>query len=204
MGTGLEYVAMAVVAAASYQQQHKQQKRAEAKQKEAQEKNDKATAAQQSMEQAKDDQARRQQIREERRKRAMILQSSENNGTGYASGEIGGQGALSTDYYANMQLINGTANNRMAAESYQAQANDAWFKATQAQNRARQISAVGGLANTMIGMGAQFYEDFSNGGYEKLFGGTKSATQHSNDFKFDPGARNPWKNKGVNTKKIWQ
>ena len=209
MGTGPEIAAWALAAssmtvgAASAVMQKRQAQKAAAKQKEAQEENEAATAAQQSMEQAKDDQQRRQQIRERRIKQAMIMQSAENTGAGYASGEIGGVGALSTDYFANMQYINSMGNMRTDAASAQTRANDAWFKATQAQNRARQISAVGGLANTMIGMGAQFYEDFSNGGYEKLFGGTKSATQHSNDFKFDPGARNPLKNKGVNTKRIW-
>lgn len=164
MGTGLEYVAMAVIAAASYQQQHQQQKRAEAKQKEAQKENEAATAAQQSMEQAKDDQQRRQQIRERRMKQAMIMQSAENTGAGYASGEIGGVGALSTDYFANMQYINSMGNMRTDAASAQTRANDAWFKATQYQNKASQIAAWGNVAQSGLSAGMGLYKSglFSN------------------------------------------
>ena len=132
MGVGLGLgIASFVLAAGSAVAQQKQQKKAAAEQKKARKENEAATAAQQSMEQAKDDQQRRQQIRERRIKKAMIMQSAENTGAGYASGEIGGVGALSTDYYANMQYINSMGNMRTDAASAQTRANDAWFKATQ-------------------------------------------------------------------------
>lgn len=154
MGVGLG-IASFVLAAGSAVAQHKQQKKAAAEQKKAREENEAATAAQQSMEQAKDDQQRRQQIRERRMKQAMIMQSAENAGAGYASGEIGGVGALSTDYYANMQYINSMGNMRTDAASAQTRANDAWFKATQYQNRGAAIGAWGEVIQSGLRAGSK-------------------------------------------------
>ena len=201
MGTGAEIAAWSLAAssmavgAASAVMQKRQAQKAAAKQKEAQEENEAATAAQQSMEQAKDDQQRRQQIRERRIKQAMIMQSAENTGAGYASGEIGGVGALSTDYYANMQYINSMGNMRTDAASAQTRANDAWFKATQYQNRGAAIGAWGGVLQSglssfgniyMKGIGSSTNPynntvDFSNGGGS--VGG---------DFGPDPTSTNQW------------
>ena len=163
MGVGLG-IASFVLAAGSAVEQHRQQKKAAAEQKKAREENEAATAAQQSMEQAKDDQQRRQQIRERRMKQAMIMQSAENTGAGYASGEIGGVGALSTDYFANMQYINSMGNMRTDAASAQTRANDAWFKATQYQNKAFQIGAWGNAAQRGLSAGIDLYKSglFSN------------------------------------------
>ena len=169
MGVGLG-IASFVLAAGGAVAQHKQQKKAAAEQKKAREENEAATAAQQSMEQAKDDQQRRQQIRERRIKQAMIMQSAENTGAGYASGEIGGVGALSTDYYANMQYINSMGNLRTDAASAQTRANDAWFKATQYQNKASQIGSLGGLLQSGLRAGMGLY----NSG---LFGNTTTPYQ---------------------------
>ena len=176
MGTGAEIAAWSLAAssmavgAASAVMQKRQAQKAAAKQKEAQEENEAATAAQQSMEQAKDDQQRRQQIRERRIKQAMIMQSAENTGAGYASGEIGGVGALSTDYFANMQYINSMGNMRTDAASAQTRANDAWFKATQYQNKASQIGAWGGVLQSGLRAGMGLY----NSG---LFGNTTTPYQ---------------------------
>ena len=169
MGVGLG-IASFVLAAGGAVAQHRQQKKAAAEQKKAREENEAATAAQQSMEQAKDDQQRRQQIRERRMKQAMIMQSAENTGAGYASGEIGGVGALSTDYYANMQYINSMGNMRTDAASAQTRANDAWFKATQYQNKAAQIAAWGNVAQSGLRAGMGLY----NSG---LFGNTTTPYQ---------------------------
>ena len=157
MGVGLG-IASFVLAAGSAVAQHKQQKKAAAEQKKAREENEAAVAAQQSMEQAKDDQQRRQQIRERRMKQAMLMQSAENTGAGYASGEIGGVGALSTDYYANMQYINSMGNMRTDAASAQTRANDAWFKATQYQNKAFQIGPWGNAAQSGLSAGIGLYK----------------------------------------------
>lgn len=157
MGVGLG-IASFVLAAGGAVAQHRQQKKAAAEQKKAREENEAATAAQQSMEQAKDDQQRRQQIRERRIKQAMIMQSAENTGAGYASGEIGGVGALSTDYFANMQYINSMGNMRTDAASAQTRANDAWFKATQYQNKAYQIGAWGNAAQSGLSAGIGLYK----------------------------------------------
>ena len=176
MGTGAEIAAWSLAAssiavgAASTVMQKRQAQKAAAKQKEAQEENEAATAAQQSMEQAKDDQQRRQQIRERRIKQAMIMQSAENTGAGYASGEIGGVGALSTDYYANMQYINSMGNMRTDAASAQTRANDAWFKATQYQNKAAQIAAWGNVAQSGLRAGMDLYK-------KGLFGNTTTPYQ---------------------------
>lgn len=176
MGTGAEIAAWSLAAssmavgAASAVMQKRQAQKAAAKQKEAQEENEAATAAQQSMEQAKDDQQRRQQIRERRIKQAMIMQSAENTGAGYASGEIGGVGALSTDYFANMQYINSMGNMRTDAASAQTRANDAWFKATQYQNKSSQIGSLGGLLQSGLRAGMGLY----NSG---LFGNTTTPYQ---------------------------
>ena len=169
MGVGLG-IASFVLAAGSAVAQHKQQKKAAAEQKKAREENEAAVAAQQSMEQAKDDQQRRQQIRERRMKQAMIMQSAENTGAGYASGEIGGVGALSTDYYANMQYINSMGNMRTDAASAQTRANDAWFKATQYQNKAYQIGAWGNAAQSGLSAGIGLYKS-------GLFGNTTTPYQ---------------------------
>lgn len=169
MGVGLG-IASFVLAAGSAVAQQRQQKKAAAEQKKAREENEAATAAQQSIEQAKDDQQRRQQIRERRIKQAMIMQSAENTGAGYASGEIGGVGALSTDYFANMQYINSMGNMRTDAASAQTRANDAWFKATQYQNKASQIGALGGLLQSGLRAGMGLY----NSG---LFGNTTTPYQ---------------------------
>lgn len=169
MGVGLG-IASFVLAAGSAVAQHKQQKKAAAEQKKAREENEAAVAAQQSMEQAKDDQQRRQQIRERRIKQAMIMQSAENTGAGYASGEIGGVGALSTDYYANMQYINSMGNLRTDAASAQTRANDAWFKATQYQNKAYQIGAWGNAAQSGLSAGIGLYKS-------GLFGNTTTPYQ---------------------------
>ena len=177
MGVGLG-IASFVLAAGSAVEQHRQQKKAAAEQKKAREENEAATAAQQSMEQAKDDQQRRQQIRERRMKQAMIMQSAENTGAGYASGEIGGVGALSTDYFANMQYINSMGNMRTDAASAQTRANDAWFKATQYQNKAYQIGALGGFLQSGLRAGASIYsKDFSGTkDYEKVGIGSNTNT----------------------------
>lgn len=169
MGVGLG-IASFVLAAGGAVAQHRQQKKAAAEQKKAREENEAATAAQQSMEQAKDDQQRRQQIRERRMKQAMIMQSAENTGAGYASGEIGGVGALSTDYYANMQYINSMGNMRTDAASAQTRANDAWFKATQYQNKASQIAAWGNVAQSGLRAGIDLYKS-------GLFGNTTTPYQ---------------------------
>ena len=169
MGVGLG-IASFVLAAGSAVAQHKQQKKAAAEQKKAREENEAAVAAQQSMEQAKDDQQRRQQIRERRMKQAMLMQSAENTGAGYASGEIGGVGALSTDYYANMQYINSMGNMRTDAASAQTRANDAWFKATQYQNKAFQIGPWGNAAQSGLSAGIGLYKS-------GLFGNTTTPYQ---------------------------
>lgn len=169
MGVGLG-IASFVLAAGSAVAQQRQQKKAAAEQKKAREENEAATAAQQSMEQAKDDQQRRQQIRERRIKQAMIMQSAENTGAGHASGEIGGVGALSTNYFANMQYINSMGNMRTDAASAQTRANDAWFKATQYQNKAAQIAAWGNVAQSGLRAGMGLY----NSG---LFGNTTTPYQ---------------------------
>ena len=159
------------VGAASAVMQHKQASKAAKQQKKAQEENEAATAAQQSMEQAKDDQQRRQQIRERRQKMAMLQQSAENTGAGYASGEIGGMGALSTDYYANMQYINSMGNMRTNAASAQTRANDAWFKATQYQNKASQIGAWGGVIQSGLSSFGDIYKKNIDAGtkdYQKV------------------------------------
>lgn len=177
MGVGLG-IASFVLAAGSAIAQHKQQKKAAAEQKKAREENEAAVAAQQSMEQAKDDQQRRQQIRERRIKQAMIMQSAENTGAGYASGEIGGVGALSTDYFANMQYINSMGNMRTDAASAQTRANDAWFKATQYQNKASQIGAWGGVLQSGLRAGASIYSTGFSGttDYEKVGIGSNTNT----------------------------
>lgn len=177
MGVGLG-IASFVLAAGSAVAQQKQQKKAAAEQKKAREENEAATAAQQSMEQAKDDQQRRQQIRERRMKQAMIMQSAENTGAGYASGEIGGVGALSTDYFANMQYINSMGNMRTDAASAQTRANDAWFRATQYQNKASQIGALGGLLQSGLRAGASIYSTGFSGtkDYEKVGIGSNTNT----------------------------
>ena len=169
MGVGLG-IASFVLATGSAVAQHRQQKKAAAEQKKAREENEAAVAAQQSMEQAKDDQQRRQQIRERRIKQAMIMQSAENTGAGYASGEIGGVGALSTDYFANMQYINSMGNMRTDAASAQTRANDAWFKATQYQNKAAQIAAWGKAAQKGLSAGIDLYKS-------GLFGNTTTPYQ---------------------------
>ena len=157
-------IASFVVAAGSTVMQQRQQKKAQAEQKKQMEENEKATAAQQAMEQAKDDQQRRQQIRERRQKMAMLQQSAENTGAGYASGEIGGMGALSTDYFANMQYINSMGNLRTDAASAQTRANDHWFKATEYQNKGQRIAAWGGVLQSAIRAGASMYASGSGGG----------------------------------------
>lgn len=169
MGVGLG-IASFVLAAGSAVAQQRQQKKAAAEQKKAREENEAATAAQQSMEQAKDDQQRRQQIRERRMKQAMIMQSAENTGAGYASGEIGGVGALSTDYFANMQYINSMGNMRTDAASAQTRANDAWFKATQYQNKSSQIGSLGNAAQSGLSAGIGLYKS-------GLFGNTTTPYQ---------------------------
>lgn len=207
MGVGLG-IASFVLAAGSAVAQQKQQKKAAAEQKKARKENEAATAAQQSMEQAKDDQQRRQQIRERRMKQAMIMQSAENTGAGYASGEIGGVGALSTDYYANMQYINSMGNMRTDAASAQTRANDAWFKATQYQNKASQIGALGGLLQSGLRAGASIYSTSFNGtkDYNNTidYSGGSSNVQADGDYSWGSGARDQWTGMGSNTRNLWR
>ena len=207
MGVGLG-IASFVLAAGSAVAQQKQQKKAAAEQKKARKENEAATAAQQSMEQAKDDQQRRQQIRERRMKKAMIMQSAENTGAGYASGEIGGVGALSTDYYANMQYINSMGNMRTDAASAQTRANDAWFKATQYQNKASQIGALGGLLQSGLRAGASIYSTSFNGtkDYNNTidYSGGSSNVQADGDYSWGSGARDQWTGMGSNTRNLWR
>lgn len=209
MGVGLGLgIASFVLAAGSAVAQQKQQKKAAAEQKKARKENEAATAAQQSMEQAKDDQQRRQQIRERRMKQAMIMQSAENTGAGYASGEIGGVGALSTDYYANMQYINSMGNMRTDAASAQTRANDAWFKATQYQNKASQIGALGGLLQSGLRAGASIYSTSFNGtkDYNNTidYSGGSSNVQADGDYSWGSGARDQWTGMGSNTRNLWR
>ena len=209
MGVGLGLgIASFVLAAGSAVAQQKQQKKAAAEQKKARKENEAATAAQQSMEQAKDDQQRRQQIRERRMKQAMIMQSAENTGAGYASGEIGGVGALSTDYYANMQYINSMGNMRTDAASAQTRANDAWFKATQYQNKASQIGAVGGLLPSGLRAGASIYSTSFNGTKDYNnnidYSGGSSNVQADGDYSWGSGARDQWTGMGSNTRNLWR
>lgn len=209
MGVGLGLgIASFVLAAGSAVAQQKQQKKAAAEQKKARKENEAATAAQQSMEQAKDDQQRRQQIRERRMKKAMIMQSAENTGAGYASGEIGGVGALSTDYYANMQYINSMGNMRTDAASAQTRANDAWFKATQYQNKASQIGALGGLLQSGLRAGASIYSTSFNGtkDYNNTidYSGGSSNVQADGDYSWGSGARDQWTGMGSNTRNLWR
>lgn len=207
MGVGLG-IASFVLAAGSAVAQQKQQKKAAAEQKKARKENEAATAAQQSMEQAKDDQQRRQQIRERRMKQAMIMQSAENTGAGYASGEIGGVGALSTDYYANMQYINSMGNMRTDAASAQTRANDAWFRATQYQNKASQIGALGGLLQSGLRAGASIYSTSFNGtkDYNNTidYSGGSSNVQADGDYSWGSGARDQWTGMGSNTRNLWR
>ena len=214
MGTGPEIAAWALAASSmavgttSAVMQKKQAQKAAAKQKEAQEENEAATAAQQSMEQAKDDQQRRQQIRERRIKQAMIMQSAENTGAGYASGEIGGVGALSTDYYANMQYINSMGNMKTDAASAQTRANDAWFKATQYYNKASQIGSLGGLLQSGLRAGASIYSTGFSGGTDynnKIdYSGGSSNVQADGDYSWGSGARDQWTSIGSNTRNLWR
>ena len=207
MGVGLG-IASFVLAAGSAVAQQKQQKKAAAEQKKTRKENEAATAAQQSMEQAKDDQQRRQQIRERRMKLAMIMQSAENTGAGYASGEIGGVGALSTDYYANMQYINSMGNMRTDAASAQTRANDAWFKATQYQNKASQIGALGGLLQSGLRAGASIYSTSFNGtkDYNNTidYSGGSYNVQADGDYSWGSGARDQWTGMGSNTRNLWR
>lgn len=207
MGVGLG-IASFVLSAASAVEQHRQQKKAAAEQKKAIKENEAATAAQQSMEQAKDDQQRRQQIRERRVKQAMIMQSAENTGAGYASGEIGGVGALSTDYYANMQYINSMWNMRTDAASAQTRANDAWFKATQYQNKASQIASLERVLQSGLRAGASIYSTGFSGGTDynnKIdYSGGSSNVQADGDYSWGSGARDQWTSIGSNTRNLWR
>lgn len=96
MGTGLEYVAMAVVAAASYDQQEKAEDKAYAANQQAREEQKGTRAEQQAQNAAKAAAEKRRQFREQRIKTAQIIQASENTGTGGSSGAIGAVGNVAT------------------------------------------------------------------------------------------------------------
>lgn len=100
-----------------------------------------ARAIQGAQQQTAGAESRRQRIREERIRRAMILASSENQGTGGSSGQVGAVGALST----NLQGLIGSSlgeskanqgvNNRLqSAADFTSQANTigAWTNTIQA------------------------------------------------------------------------
>ena len=69
-----------------------------------------------------------------------------------------------------MQYINSMGNMRTDAASAQTRANDAWFKATQYQNKAAQIAAWGNVAQSGLRAGMGLY----NSG---LFGNTTTPYQ---------------------------
>lgn len=144
------------------------QREARRQQKRAQEEQRAATAANMSMEQAKDDEARRQQIRETRKKRAMVAQAAENNGTGYASGDIGGQGALGTEYYGNQQYLNTQTLGREANAAHTQQSFVYQQKAQNAITKGNNQAAWWGALNNLTFGGLGLYASFNgNGNYQQ-------------------------------------
>lgn len=80
----------------------------------------------------------RQQIREERVRRARVLQSAQNTGTAFSSGEFGALGSLSTGLSANMGANRGALQRGQQISLFQQNAADlnldAQFAGFEAQN----------------------------------------------------------------------
>lgn len=144
-------------------QQAKAAKNAAKKQKQAHDEEMAANAANMSMQQAQDDQARRQQVRENRKKRAIIAQAAENNGVGQSSGDIGGQAALNTDYYANTAFMNTVADRRMESQNHQQAAADFNFAAQKSIQTGNMRAANWQLFGAAMGAGADMWQTVKKG-----------------------------------------
>lgn len=105
--------------------------------------------AQQAQEQA--NQAR-EQYRQDRVRRARIMQSAENSGAEYGSGEIGAAGSLQTQYANNTGNMIGTYNRTQQVGNLVSEANESIFQGQQRAGFTSNIGSifqgVGSLANT--------------------------------------------------------
>lgn len=105
-----------------------------------------AGQAQQQAEQA------REQYRQDRVRRARILQSAENSGAEYGSGEIGATGSLQTQYATNQGSITGTYQRNVQIGNDLSEANQSIFQGQQRASFTSNIGSiftgVGSLANS--------------------------------------------------------
>lgn len=105
--------------------------------------------AQQAQEQAN---AAREQYRQDRVRRARILQSAENTGASYSSGEIGATGSLQTQYATNQGNLTGTYQRNVQIGSLMSEANQSIFEGQQRAGFTSNIGSifqgVSSLANT--------------------------------------------------------
>lgn len=95
--------------------------------------------AQQAQEQA---QQAREQFRQDRVRRARILQSAENSGAEYGSGEIGAVGSLQTQYAVNQGNLTGGYQRNVQIGNLMTEANQSIFEG---QQRAGFTSNIGGI-----------------------------------------------------------
>lgn len=117
-------ITSAVVGTASYveakearSEQKEASVRAAGEQKQARSVQEAANAQQAAMEQ-------RQQIREERVRRARIMQSAQNTGTSFSSGEFGSIGSLSTSLSSNIGANRGAIQRGQQISGFQQNAAD--------------------------------------------------------------------------------
>lgn len=95
---------------------------------------------------------RRAQIREERVRRARILQSSENTGTSFSSGEAGAVGSLSTQYFGNLGTQLGGAQSAANISTFQQNAANFNFESQQSQQEAQMFNQLGNLSGNIFDM----------------------------------------------------
>lgn len=163
VGLGLGLASLAVGTYTQVKSQQQARKAASA-QKNAQKQQEASIAEQQATQAMQRDQERRQQVRENRIKVAQMLQSSENTGTGYSSGEAGGVSSLNSQMNTNLGFISGAAMHTDAASSYNQKASDLWFRATEYQNSANQWQSWGRLGQSALSLGGDIYNSYNKAG----------------------------------------
>jgi hypothetical protein len=102
-------------------------------------------------------QAARDQYRQDRIKRARIMQSSENTGVEYSSGELGALGSLQTQYATNQGDIQGQYDRGVRIGNDINEANQTMFDASQKAGQMQGLSSIFSTISSVASMGMGAY-----------------------------------------------
>lgn len=101
--------------------------------------------------------AARDQYRQDRIKRARILQSSENSGDSYSSGELGSLGSLQTQFSDNEGQVQGNYDRGVRIGNDMSEANQTLFNSQQKAGQMQGLASIFSTVSSVASMGYGSY-----------------------------------------------